>query len=378
MITSLKAFVIMPFDPEFTPIYEDLIKPALEDAGYEVTRADSFLDQQNILKDIVHGLARADLIVADLTTVNANVFYELGLCHGLKIPTVLMAQSMDEVPFDLRSYRIQLYDTRFDKVHKLKRDLKDIGDRHRNNDITFGSPIIDFFPSGKLLTEKAELKNAANNEGASVEPAEAEQIEVAFEPSEEKGVLDYSADIERAFEVLAEIMDVIRVENEKISSKAITHTNHFNQLNANPTPGSAAQKQKVGLLMASDMNLCSKRFEEQLPRFENAVRGLEDDFNGLMALAMRGQIDDRETVLNSRQQLAQFLQNADLAISSFSNLRDAVAGLTGISKDVNRASRRLADALTGIVQNMERIKAFAVRAIALVDQWLDGTGANLK
>jgi len=89
-----KAFVLMPFDPEFSSIYEGLIKLALEDAGYDVARADSFLDQQNILRDIIRGIATAHLIVADLTTLNPNVLYELGLCHGLRIPTILLAQSM--------------------------------------------------------------------------------------------------------------------------------------------------------------------------------------------------------------------------------------------------------------------------------------------
>lgn len=76
-IPKLKAFVLMPFDPEFDLIFNKLIKPALEDVGYEVTRADSFLNQENILKDVVRGIAEADLVVADLTTLNANVFYEL-------------------------------------------------------------------------------------------------------------------------------------------------------------------------------------------------------------------------------------------------------------------------------------------------------------
>src|SRR5438105_15496566 len=110
-----KAFVLMPFDQEFKSIYDDLIRPALEDAGYEVSRADTPLDQQNIMRDVIQGIARADIIIADLSVVNANVSYELGLCHGLRIPTILITQSLEEVPFDLRPYRVQIYDTRFDK-----------------------------------------------------------------------------------------------------------------------------------------------------------------------------------------------------------------------------------------------------------------------
>ena len=196
MTNPYKAFVLMPF-PEFQSIYDKLIKPALEEAGYEVTRADSLLDQQNIMRDIIYGIAKADLVVADLTSLNANVFYELGLCHGLKIPTVLMAQSMEDVPFDLRPYRIQIYGTRFDQTHKLTNALKDIGTRHRAGDIVVGSPILDFYPSSKEAEDVVPEASTSDLNPIS-EGSETSD-------SDEKGILDYSADIERAFDELNEI-----------------------------------------------------------------------------------------------------------------------------------------------------------------------------
>jgi hypothetical protein len=198
----------MPFDQEFKSIYDDLIKPALEDAGYEVSRADSLLDQQSIMRDIVQGIANADLIIADLSIVNANVFYELGLCHGLGKPTVLIAQSMDEVPFDLRSYRVQVYDTRFDKIHELKQVLRDIGEKHKRRELKFGSPIVDFFPaSNRSPQEIPEPKTSLT-----------EKVEQQAE-SEEKGLLDYAADMETAFEELSRILAMITEQNEAITNK---------------------------------------------------------------------------------------------------------------------------------------------------------------
>jgi hypothetical protein len=317
------------------------------------------------MREIISGIAKADLVVADLTTLNANVFYELGLCHGLRIPTILIAQSMDDVPFDLRPYKIQLYDTRFDKIHKLTTALTDIGERHRAGDLVFGSPVVDFFPSvGDSEETESELAT--------------DSLEVLGEDTEEKGILDYSAEIETAFDDLTEILTTIGQENEKITSKSEIHRKHFEELNVNPSPGSAAQKQKVGLLMASDMNLCSKRFEEELPRFERAVNTLDEGFNGLMTLAMQAKNEDKQKIGHFREQIAGFLESSEVPITSFRDLRDTVAGLTGISKDVNRASRRLAQALNGIVQNLENIKAFAIRVIALFDQWLDGEAGRIN
>jgi|ERR1051325_34947 hypothetical protein len=73
-----RAFVLMPFAEDFKDIFDDLISVALPD--YEVVRADSRLDERNILAKIVSGIADADLIIADLTRLNANVMYELGDC----------------------------------------------------------------------------------------------------------------------------------------------------------------------------------------------------------------------------------------------------------------------------------------------------------
>ena len=185
MEESLKAFVLMPFDSEFKGIYADLIKPALEEAGYEVRRADSFLDQRNILRDIVRGIWEAKLVIADLTTANPNVFYELGLCHGLRIPTVLIAQSMEQVPFDLRSYRVLIYSTRFDEVHLLKTSLRELGQKARRAEISFESPLTDFTPT--QLDDRLEpaIRSVVQNPSIAEAP-------------EEEGFLDWVVGLEEA------------------------------------------------------------------------------------------------------------------------------------------------------------------------------------
>ena len=99
----LHAFVLMPFDEELDWVYEDLIKPAFELAGFETLRADNIDSQQNILKDIVAEIAESDVVVADLTESNPNVYYELGLAHALRKQVILMSQDVGMAPFDLRS-----------------------------------------------------------------------------------------------------------------------------------------------------------------------------------------------------------------------------------------------------------------------------------
>ncbi len=107
------AFVIMPFDEEFKDVYEQFLKPVLKDAGFCVKRADDILSQQNILTDVLQGIHDGDLIIADLTGENPNVFYELALAHALEKPVIMLTQSVEGIPFDLQSYRLLEYDLRF-------------------------------------------------------------------------------------------------------------------------------------------------------------------------------------------------------------------------------------------------------------------------
>ena len=119
------AFVAMPFgvkkdsqghDIDFNRVYAELIKPALEDAGLEVFRADEEQRAGGILPDMFQELLIADLVVADLTIDNPNVWYELGVRHALRARGVVLI-SGGRVPtaFDLYTDR------------KLRYSIKDLG-----------------------------------------------------------------------------------------------------------------------------------------------------------------------------------------------------------------------------------------------------------
>lgn len=363
---NLKAFVLMPFDPEFNSIYEDLIKSALEAAGYDVARADSFFDQQSILRDIVRGIAEADLIVADLTTLNPNVLYELGLCHGLGIPTILLAQSVEEIPFDLRGYRIHSCSTQFDEVHKLKHTLKETGEKHKLGGITFGSPITDFLPpetpalrrkSTRRLPEK--LVEEKSKEG------ELEETE------EEKGFLDFLVEGSKAAEEITVIISDITQETVNIGEKFKSHTAKLQALRGSSGPGIAVQARKIALIAAENMNSYSKRIDENLPRLENSIDVLSESFSRYVAWIEPKSDEDRKQFADFRQVVAGLLEGTKAGLVSMSAYRDTVAHLRGISRDVNQASRRLTRALDGIISAMDKIEAFCVRTLPLIDEKLE-------
>jgi hypothetical protein len=103
------CFTIMPFGGWGDTYYETIFCPAIRAAGLEPHRADDLYRPSTIVNDIWAYTKKAKLLVADLTGKNPNVFYELGLAHAIAKPAILIAESMDEIPYDLRALRIIVY-----------------------------------------------------------------------------------------------------------------------------------------------------------------------------------------------------------------------------------------------------------------------------
>jgi hypothetical protein len=125
--TSKSCFMVMPFGREdLNIVYEDYITPVVtETLRLNLQRADEIFGSSPIIDDILKSIERANLVIADLTGKNANVFYEVGISHALKKPVLLLAQSTDDVPFDLRHRRVLLYEYSPRGCRRLETVLKD-------------------------------------------------------------------------------------------------------------------------------------------------------------------------------------------------------------------------------------------------------------
>lgn len=89
------TFVLMPFSQEFTAIYKFGIKGAAEEVGAYAERVDGQLFDEGILERIFNQIGKADVIIADMTGRNPNVFYEVGYAHALNKVVLLLTQAAD-------------------------------------------------------------------------------------------------------------------------------------------------------------------------------------------------------------------------------------------------------------------------------------------
>lgn len=121
-VNSKLVSFMMPFSGAFTSVYQD-VKAVLEADGYQCQRADDMWVHAHIMTDIIELLCTSAVIVCDLSGKNPNVFYEAGIAHTLGKEVVLITQSYDDVPFDLRPIRYLHYLNNGEGRAKLAKEI---------------------------------------------------------------------------------------------------------------------------------------------------------------------------------------------------------------------------------------------------------------
>lgn len=109
-VTTSDIFVVMPFSESLLPVYQDHTKKIAADAGVSISRGNDVFATNSIMSDIWQSINNCKLVIAECTGRNPNVFYEIGIAHTVGKPTVLITQSIDDIPFDLRHIRCIVYE----------------------------------------------------------------------------------------------------------------------------------------------------------------------------------------------------------------------------------------------------------------------------
>ena len=121
------CFVIMPFKEEEFPqkIYTDIIKPFIEDQfKIRCYRVDEDNLPDRIDNKIYSYLLRSAFVIAEVTTLNPNVFYELGLAHMLEKDCIIVTSTpISKIPFDINRIRAEHYDTDEQLTEILRRAI---------------------------------------------------------------------------------------------------------------------------------------------------------------------------------------------------------------------------------------------------------------
>jgi hypothetical protein len=138
-------------------LLKHLLEPVAKEFNLRVVRADSVEHSGIITQQIFEHLAKARLCVADLSFSNPNAFYELGVRHVCKLPTIQVIRKGDKIPFDVSQGRTITVDTSdiytvIDRIESAKRELSEHIKYFQLNKETSGedNPVSVYLPDLKV------------------------------------------------------------------------------------------------------------------------------------------------------------------------------------------------------------------------------------
>ena len=167
-----KCFVIMPFsDPDgyssghFLRVYNYILKPAIENAGYEADRVDLKKSTNLIQETIIKELINAPMVLCDLSSRNPNVLFELGIRQAFDKPVVLVKDNITDRIFDISGLTTTDYRSGC-IVDEVAEDVKNISQAiiDTKNDNHFNSLINLIKVDAATIESNATAKEQSDND----------------------------------------------------------------------------------------------------------------------------------------------------------------------------------------------------------------------
>ena len=368
-LTKPRAFVIMSFDAEALPVYQEFIRPTLADLGFEVFRADDLLNQQNILGDILSSIASADLIVADLTYSNPNVYYELGLAHALGKPVILLGQDIEEIPFDIRSYRLIIYDTHFAKISDARQALEKCAQGFLERKIIFRNPVADFL-GREVESQQLPAISAASDS------------EVQDHIADDRGVIDHIEVLESGYETITSILEEFTTQVQRIGDLTDKAQRHMDEASSQGGAPGRNRIRKIARRLARDLDEFREFMVDANCRYD-AAAGQTDtslefvlEFNGLAA-----KDDPSGTTENLASQLTDLREVLEAIVGgkeAFRTLYQSMTEVPPLERHLKRAIASAAQEVQKMTDNVGRTEASVSRAIHVGERIQSGIDCELK
>lgn len=344
-------FVIMPFDDDFDSVFEYLIKGPLIDCGYHVKRADdiSSENQGNILKNIIQQIIDSDVIIADLSTLNANVCYELGIAHSINRKVVMIIRDISELPFDLKSYRIITYSRDYQDMENAKAELIDLINECVEKDIKIGNPVSDF---GNLIKSNDVNKEDSNQ----INDTETNQ-------NGDLGLLDYKVEMQDGFKIMTDIMGELR---NNVLDPLVTEMEIATSRITGPEKDSPKRQRTTMRSLSLKFNGFIDWIKENQDTYKNALSSAGRGLDYLLTNSSIENNDDKTSMIELINTIDVSYDAVKDCLSQFDSMIEVMDNIPKIEKNFDRSNKMLSEELKAFMKDysqtlsmMERTKEMA-------------------
>lgn len=357
------AFVLIPFTDAFNAIYERSIKPICEEAGYEVNKADTTDAQGSILREIIEGIDNADVLIVDLTNSNPNVFYEAGIADGLGVPTILITQDIDSVPFDLDGYNMIEYKDNSAGIMEFEDDLENNVGKHSEGGLKFGSPVTDFTDVSIRETDTVDTSSGEDSDGAGdSRPAD-----------DQKGVMDYAEDAETAQRDLEESVNEIVAKTNELSENIIDHTDRMTAIDESESEVSASRANRLFRGPAKNLQDYGKSISKETDAVERSIDTMMEAEEVFIESSNLHDDDEREELIKRQEDLQLFRDEMETVISQLEDFHYEITDLKGINRSLNRGVQKATSPLSDLINILAKSDARAERMDQRIEQKLSNT-----
>lgn len=339
-----KIFVIMPFEDEFFESYE-MLKEHFDDE-FEFSHAGEEDNQQNILADIITPIYNSEIVLADLTGLNPNVMYELGIAHSFNKKTIIITRdNLNTLPFDLKQYRAKNYSTHFKKFYDLIEYLNKNLHGAVDKSIVFSNPVNDFLDKNKIQPQNLFKSNDYF-------------LDI---PNGKNGFLDFLADIEECASKINNDITSISSEMETMSSGIEGCIQEIEQV------------QKNGGNIISFKRKQAKKVAQHITKFSKQLNTHTESIQLLWNKIERNTLDLLENEYSSKSENKELLKEYIISLDKMMNaliesnksideMKQSFLSILGIEKSLNQSIKFLdqdlstyLDMTEQMVKSIERI-----------------------
>ena len=285
----------------------------------------------------------------NLSRANPNVYYELGIAHSYRKNVILLAQNIDELPFDLRSYRHIPYGIPFDKMNEARQLFEKTIETVQTKKTTFGNPVVDF---GHSAPDSLDYDA---------------QSQATLDNQDDLGLIDYNIGFHDNMMVMTEIIEEMGGRLNALTADTESAISRLED----PETQAPRKQRKIWQSLAAKLEEFTVWLQDSNRNYQQGLVNAGQSMDAMLS----GEFPIAPEELAELQIFIQELENTEEAMrglrSGCTDTITALATIPRVEKNFQRAKRLMSNETQIFVDNIDQTQSMIIRARNAAKRLLD-------